>query len=191
MTFSLSSGAADSGIVAEVKAAPRPAIRHPVPSDLAWIDDALDEWPCTVRWDVKGHSPSLPSLLGRLWDGVVTQRVVIEADGQPSALFQLIDVDLVDGAARVEAIARREDAVAEAWCSFLAEVAESMPLRTVDVVAVADSFRVESVDRTAREVGRLPDRHWRGSGRFADVVIHSIELAREERRFVGKPAPAR
>lgn len=166
-------------------------MRHPVPADLAWIDDALDEWPCTLRWDVKGHSPSVPSIVGRLWAGVATQRVVVGADGRAAALFQLVDVDLVDGAARIEAIARPDDAVADAWRAFLAEVADSVPLRCVDVVAVTDGFRVESVDPTAREVGRLANRHWRGSGRFADVVIHTIDLTTDERRWGGHPAPAR
>jgi hypothetical protein len=42
------------------------AIRHPLPRDVEWIDDVLDDWCCTMRWDLNGHTPSLSSLVSRL-----------------------------------------------------------------------------------------------------------------------------
>lgn len=151
-------------------------MRHPVPVDLEWIDDIVDHWPCTVRWDVKGHTPSAPSLAARLWDGVATQRVATDDGGRPVGLFQLVDLHLLHGTARIEAIVSPGD-VAEPWRTFVVQAAAAFPLRSVQVFTVADGFDVGTVEPAAREVGRLPDHHLRGVGHYEDLVIHEVDIA--------------
>lgn len=152
-------------------------MRHPLPADLDWIDESLDDWPCTLRWDVKGHTPAVPAVVARLWDGVTTQRVIEDDQGRPDGLLQVVDVDLVDGAGRLEALARSEEAVATAWSAFIEQITRELPLRSLDVAAAADGLRVEAFAPDAREVGRLRDRRWRGCGRHVDVVLHELVLA--------------
>lgn len=153
-------------------------MRHPLPGDLEWVDGVLDVWPCTLRWDVKGHTPSLPALQGRLWDGVATQRVALDGDGAPCALLQLVDVDLVNGIARVEAIARHSaDAdVVAAVDRFVALAGADFPLRRGYVHAVADGFDAGRALPAARLVGRLRGCHLRDRGHYEDVVIHEIDF---------------
>jgi hypothetical protein len=158
-------------------------MRHPLPADLGWIDDGVDDWPCTLRWDVKGHTPTPPALAARLWDGVVTQRVIEGEDGRPHGLLQVVDVDLVDGTGRLEVMARSEDAVATAWPGFVVEVTHDLPLRSLDVVAAADGMRVDAFAPGAFEIGRLRERRWRGCGRRVDVVLYEIGLGAPDGGF--------
>lgn len=151
-------------------------MRHPIPSDIGWIDHALDDWPCTLRWDVKGHTPAAPAIAARLWDGVATQRVIHDDTGRPCGLLQVVDVDLLDGTGRLEALARSEEVVSVVWSAFVEEIMSDLPLRSFDVVAAADGLRVDALAASAREVGRLPERRWRGCGRHVDVVLHEIGL---------------
>lgn len=152
-------------------------MRHPMQSDLEWVDDALDTWPCTLRWDVRGHTPSAPSLVGRLWDGVVTQRVAVDDHGEPSGLLQLIDVDLVNRTARLEGIARSCPSSAASLRQFVATVFHDFPLRVAHIFAVADAMDVEQLVPDATEVGRLREHHLRGRGDYEDVVIYEIRAS--------------
>lgn len=156
-------------------------MRHPLASDLVWIDDVLDDWPCTLRWDIKGHTPPAPALASRLWDGVVTQRVSTDDTGQPTGLLQLVDLDLLNGTARIEILAPDPERATPAWKSFVAEVLDDFPLRFAHTFAVADGFDIAAMDPTAREVGRLREHHLRGRGRYEDVVIHEVDM-RDRRR---------
>lgn len=152
----------------------KPDTRHPVPADLEWLDGAVDGWPCTLRWDVRGHTPSAPALARRLWDGVATQRVAPDGDGRPAGLLQLTDVNLVDRIARLEAITCDPAAAAPAAEDFLRQVFRDFPLRIVYVHAVTDALDALLLVPGAKEVGRLPDHHLRGRGMYADVAIHEV-----------------
>jgi hypothetical protein len=151
-------------------------MRHPIPADLEWLDDAVDGWPCTVRWDVSGYTPSEPLLAARLWDGVATQRVTLDADGQPSGLVQLTDVNLINRTARLEVIACDPALIETSVRIFLRQAFEDFPLRIVYLHAVADALDVAALVPDAKEVGRLREHHLRGRGTYEDLAIHELRL---------------
>lgn len=152
----------------------RPGLRHPIPGDIEWIDEVVDEWPCTLRWDVKGLTPSVPSLMSRLWEGVATQRVVLGSDGAATGLLQLVDLSLVHGTGRFEALTRSPHEAAPSMQAFVEQVFDDLPLRVTHVFAIADAMDIAILLPEAREVGRLRDRHLRGRGTYEDLAIHEL-----------------
>ena len=157
------------------------ATRFPVPGDLVWIDDALDEWSCTVRWDARGLTPTLPSLVSRLWDGVATQRVLLDQHAGPVGLVQLTSVNLLNGSGSLEAIVEDPGPSSDLVAAFAEQVFEDFPLRVVLLHAVADALSVGALLPAAKEVGRLSDYHFRGRGRYEDVCIFELRSSRGPR----------
>jgi hypothetical protein len=153
-------------------------MRHPLPADLAWVDDVLDEWPCTLRWDVRGLTPSVPSLVSRLWDDVATHRVGLDGDGRPCGLVQLVDMNLVNRTARLEAVLRPGPEAANLLRGFIEEIFRDFPLRLTHTFAATDAMDVGQLVPEATEVGRLPQYCFRGGGRYEDVVIHEVTGSR-------------
>lgn len=148
-------------------------MRHAVPHDVEWIDDVLDRWPVSLRWDVRGWTPSRHDLVSRLWDGVVTQRVVLD-NGSPAGLLQLVDVDERNGSGRIDVVVRDETTIGDPMRVFVGDVFRSVRLRVIHVHATVDALDVDTLLSGTSEVGRLRERQFRGRGRYADVAIHEL-----------------
>lgn len=150
-----------------------------VPSDIEWIDQVVDGWDCSNRWSLhaRGLTPS-PTVLGvLLWGDVMVQQVVRSEVGSAAAVFQLTNVNLLNGIAELALLADPQEAprLADPLAAFLARVFRDFPLRKVGFATVTGDLDVSTYFRTAAQlVSRLPQHLRRGGGIYADLEVYDI-----------------
>jgi len=145
------------------------------PADAGWLAQAMDEWDCSVRWALRGRTPSPSVVQGLLWSGVTAQRVVRTADGVPAALFQLVDVDLVNGLAQMALVVDppRADDLTPLLADFVAKVFRDFPLRKIVATAPSDAPAVQQcLGSLGRLVARLAGHHRRTASEYVDVLVY-------------------